>query len=85
MAETAPVDETTELGLPLSLEEDDELRSLNYLNEIGCLAPHKAERLLELRLRDRRFKVRPPRDQVEEEQRQVAVEALPRFLGRRRR
>lgn len=92
MAETAPldeavelVDETAGLAVPLTLEEDDELRSLNYLNEIGCLAPHKAERLLELRLRDRRFKVRPPRDLVEEEQREIAVRALPRFLGRRRR
>lgn len=85
MADIAPLDETLELGVPLTSEEDDELRSLNYLNEIGCLAPHKAERLLELRLRDRRFKVRPPRDLVEEEQRQIAVNALPRFLGRRRR
>lgn len=85
MAETAPLDDALELGLPLSREEDNELRSLNYLNEIGCLAEHKADRLLELRLRDRRFKVRPPRDMVEEEQRQIAEKALPRFLGRRRR
>ena len=87
MADVAPLpmDDTLELGPPLTREEDDELRSLNYLNEIGCLAPHKAERLLELRVRDRRFKVRPPRGVVEEEERQVAENALPRFLARRRR
>lgn len=50
----------------LSYDEDEELRRLNYLAEIGTLAGVKAERLVELRLRDRREEVRPPREVAEE-------------------
>lgn len=50
----------------LSHDEDAELRRLNYLSEIGALAGVRAERLIELRLRDRRDEVRPPREFAEE-------------------
>lgn len=51
---------------PLTHAEDQELRRLNYLAEIGTLAGVKAERLIELRLRDRRYGVRPPGEYTEE-------------------
>lgn len=47
----------------LSREEDDELRHLFWLSQIGTLVGRKAERLLELRFRDRRRDIRPPRDE----------------------
>lgn len=59
----------TESGLAsrsLSYAEDEELRRLNYLAEISTLAEVKAERLIELRLRDRRDEVRAPREFAEE-------------------
>jgi hypothetical protein len=46
----------------LTAEEDDELRRLNYLWEMGLLSEGSQERLVELRLRDRRKKVRGPRE-----------------------
>lgn len=46
----------------LTTEEDDELRRLNYLWEMGLLSEGSQERLVELRLRDRRKKVRGPRE-----------------------
>ena len=46
----------------LTQEEDDELRRLSYLAKVGVLSPHKTERMLELRLRDRRKEVREPRE-----------------------
>ena len=45
----------------LTPEEDDELRHLFWLSQIASLAGRKAERFIELRLRDRRRDVRPPR------------------------
>lgn len=53
---TSPTPEPAQL----THAEDQELRRLNYLAEIGTLAGVKAERLIELRLRDRRNEVRPP-------------------------
>jgi hypothetical protein len=51
-------------GIPVGLtrDEDDELRRLNWLSQIGTLAARKVERLIELRLRDRRSEIRPPRE-----------------------
>jgi len=48
----------------LTRDEDGELRRLNWFSEVGALADHKQERVLELRLRDRRKAIRPPRDPV---------------------
>jgi len=70
---------------PLSYAEDDELRGLNRLAEVGPLAGAKAERLIELRLRDRRDEVRELREVSEQNQRSVAAKASPRFFGRQRR
>jgi hypothetical protein len=50
------------LSDPLTVEEDDELRRLNYLAEMGLLSEQSQERLIELRLRDRRRRVRGPRE-----------------------
>lgn len=44
----------------LTHEEDDELRRLNWLSQYGSLSEIKLERLIELRLRDRRAAVGPP-------------------------
>ena len=57
---------TAEEPRRLSYEEDAELRRLNYLAEIGSLAGSKADRLIELRLRDRRNDVRAPREVADE-------------------
>lgn len=50
----------------LTRDEDDELRRLHWISQIGSLALHKRERLLELRVRDRRSEIRPPREFAEE-------------------
>ena len=63
--ETAP-GETQELLPRLTREEDDELRRLNWISQIGSLSQHKRERIMELRLRDRRQGVRAPREFAEE-------------------
>ncbi|HEX4862794.1 MAG TPA: hypothetical protein VFV02_01905 [Acidimicrobiales bacterium] len=60
---TAYTAETLESGL--TREEDDELRHLHWLSQIGTLAGHKAERFIELRLKDRRSGIRPPREDEE--------------------
>ena len=78
-------DEGAAVSALLSYEENEELRHLNYLAQIGTLAGPKAQRLIELRLRDRRLQIRPPEGGTEEGQREVAEKASPRFLGRRRR
>ena len=57
--------ETQELAR-LTRGEDDELRRLHWISQIGCLSQHKRERMIELRLRDRRQEVRPPREFAEE-------------------
>ena len=62
----AVVDQTAPIPQGLSPAEDDELRRLHWLSQIGSLAGRKAERLLELRLRDRRKEIRAPREFAEE-------------------
>lgn len=47
---------------PLSKDEDDELRRLNFLAKTGALSERSKARMLELRLRDRRERIRPPRE-----------------------
>lgn len=47
---------------PLSREEDDELRRLNFMAQNGALSERSEARMMELRLRDRRRTVRPPRE-----------------------
>ena len=86
MTTTDPValEEAPELTQGLTRDEDDELRRLNYFQQFGPLAGEKAERYIELRLRDRRERVRAPREFIEEE-RPVAAKAPPWFLRRRRR
>jgi hypothetical protein len=46
----------------VTVEEDSELRRLNYMAKMGQLSEHSRERMLELRLRDRRQDVREPRE-----------------------
>jgi hypothetical protein len=64
MAAPSPDSEHVILDLSdrLTIEEDDELRRLNYLAEMGLLSEQSQERLIELRLRDRRRRVRGPRE-----------------------
>jgi hypothetical protein len=57
--------ETQELPR-LTREEDDELRRLHWISQIGALSHHKRERMVELRLRDRRQEIRAPREFAEE-------------------
>lgn len=63
MAAASPGSEQVglEVSERLTTIEDDELRRLNYLSEMGLLSDHSQERLIELRLRDERRKVRAPR------------------------
>jgi hypothetical protein len=49
-------------GERLSREEDDELRRLYFMSQHGELSARSQERMLELRLRDRREEIRPPRE-----------------------
>jgi hypothetical protein len=55
------IDETS-LTQGLSRDEDDELRRLNYMAQHGMLSPRSRERILELRMRDRRLEIRAPRE-----------------------
>ena len=62
----APSQDSERAGVDLSdrltAAEDDELRRMNYLAEMGLLSEDSQERLIELRIRDERRKVRPPRE-----------------------
>lgn len=69
------VDESARLPQGLTHEEDDELRRLNWLSQTGSLGGRKIERLLELRLQDRRKEIRVPRE-VAEAERVVVTSAL---------
>ena len=61
--------ETPELVQGLTPEEDDELRRLHFFQQVGTLAGQKLDRFIELRLRDRRKTIRPPREfEVKKEQ-----------------
>lgn len=82
MTHRTAVEEAPELTQGLTSEEDDELRRLHYFSQIGTLAGAKLERILELRLRDRRATIRPPREFQEAEQRAEAVKAGRRFISR---
>ena len=55
-------DEPPPMPQGLTRAEDDELRRLHWLGRIGTLAGRKVERLIELRLRDRRTEIREPRE-----------------------
>lgn len=55
-------DSGTWIEQPLSPEEDDELRRLHYMGTQGMLSERMRERLLVLRVRDRRDHIRPPRE-----------------------
>lgn len=55
-------DEGVSLGAGLTREEDDELRRLNFLAKVGTLSERKRQRILELRILDRRVQIRPPRE-----------------------
>jgi hypothetical protein len=63
MADPIPADELHDMSLiePLTREEDDELIRLSFLAQHGILSDRKRERMLELRLRDRRARIRSPR------------------------
>ena len=56
-----------ELARGFNQEEHDELRRLHYFNRVGSVAGPKVDRFLELRLQDRRQKIRPPREFGEQE------------------
>ncbi|HEX4862568.1 MAG TPA: hypothetical protein VFV02_00760 [Acidimicrobiales bacterium] len=62
-----PIDEAASIPQGLTREEDDELRRLHRFSQLGELAGRKRERLMELRLRDRRKEIRPLRSFGEEE------------------
>ena len=71
MAQTEQVgrnalEELVDVPQRLTRQEDDELRRLNWFSQIGILSQHKRERMLELRLRDRRNEIRGPREFAEE-------------------
>lgn len=53
------VDEAVPIPQGLTRDEDDELRRLHRLSQMGELAGRKRERLIELRVRDRRKDIRP--------------------------
>ena len=59
---TTTLEEDPDLAQGLTREEDDELRRLHYFSQVGSLAGQKLERFFELRLRDRRRTIRPPRE-----------------------
>lgn len=81
-----PVVEPTSDALPgLTPDEDDELRRLGWISQVGSLAWHKQERMMQLRARDRRREIRPPREFGEDEQRAAPFKAGRRFLLRRNR
>jgi hypothetical protein len=46
----------------LTFAEDSELRRLHYMSTVGFLSERSRERFIELRLRDRREKIREPRE-----------------------
>ena len=60
--ELEPIEVNAAAGERLTHEEDSELRRLNYLAKIGELSQRTTERLLELRIRDRRMVIREPRE-----------------------
>jgi hypothetical protein len=62
------VDETASLEQRLTPEEDAELRRLHWFSKVGILSSAKRERMIELRLRDRRKQIRAPREFGETEQ-----------------
>ena len=64
MAGTQPETKHIESGFDkgLTAEEDDELRRLGYLYEMGQLSEQSQVRFVELRLRDQRRRVREPRE-----------------------
>jgi hypothetical protein len=52
----------TGLDNAVSPQEDDELRRLHYLSKLGPLSRRSEQRIIELRLRDRREEIREPRE-----------------------
>lgn len=59
--EAVPLKDAEPLSKWLTCEEDDELRHLNQMAIARRLRGAEVERMIELRLRDRRKEVRPPR------------------------
>ena len=59
---TVQDEELSSLDERLTRQEDDELRRLNFFSQMGSLSPLKKERFVQLRLRDRRIEIRPPRE-----------------------
>lgn len=64
--EEVALDEVAEIPQRLTREEDDELRRLHWFSHMGVLSHYKRERMIELRLRDRRDEIRAPREFAEE-------------------
>lgn len=56
------VDETASLHQGMTKEEDAELRRLHWMSKVGMLSAAKRERMIELRLRDRRTAIRAPKE-----------------------
>ena len=63
---TDALDQMVDVPQRLTRAEDDELRRLHWFSQVGILSQRKRERLLELRLRDRRNEIRAPREFAEE-------------------
>ena len=79
-------DSGTWLDQRLSPQEDDELRRLHYMGTQGMLSERMRERLLVLRVRDRRDHIRSPRefgeDRAARESRKGPSRRNLRFLRR---
>ena len=71
------------LVTPLSPEEDDELRRLRYLADSGTLSERCRARIRELRSRDRRSEIRPPREFANAAEPAQAVSPWRRLFSRR--
>ena len=81
-----PVAEPTADPLPqLTQDEDNELRRLEWISQVGTVALHKQERLMELRVRDRRQQIRPPREIEQDEHQAISAKAGRRFRAWRSR
>ena len=76
-----PADEPAPLSHGLTGAEDDELRRLHWLSRMGALAVRKVERLIELRVRDRRAEIREPREVVAEQASTPTAPAYDEAMG----
>ena len=65
LASTPALGDTVTAGQRLTRAEDDDLRRLHWLSLAGPLSSSRRRYLADLRLRDRRSEIRPPREFME--------------------